>query len=116
MPQERRSKYGAVKTSVDGIVFASKAEARRWSVLQLRVKAGEICGLLRQPVYRLFVRPFGGRDAGELVEVGKYIGDFQYWEGDARVVEDVKGVKTPVYQLKKRIVEALYGIRIKEIR
>ena len=32
------------------------------------------------------------------------------------IVEDVKGMKTPVYQLKKKIVEALYGLQISEIR
>jgi len=31
------------------------------------------------------------------------------------VVEDVKGVKTPVYRLKKKLVEALHGITIQEI-
>lgn len=36
-------------------------------------------------------------------------------ERGARIVEDVKGFKTPVYRLKKKLVEALYGIQIREV-
>ena len=30
-----RSKYGAIRTTIDGITFASKAEARRYAELQI---------------------------------------------------------------------------------
>lgn len=113
LPQKRRSKYGAVKTAVDGVTFASKAEARRYSQLRILRAQGLIYGdLILQPVFNLWVNSGDG-----LVCVGKYIGDFQYEAPDGTiVVEDVKGVKTPIYRLKKKIVEAFYGIQIQEIR
>ena len=116
MPQKRRSKYGAVKTSVDVIVFASKAEARRYSELKLLVKAGEISGLLLQPVYRLFVKPMVG--PGEYEQIGKYIGDFQYYAKDgATIVEDVKGMRTlPLAKWKMKHAQHQYGITVREIR
>jgi hypothetical protein len=107
-----RSKYGAEPIIVDGVRFASKKEARRYGELKLLARLGKIDGLIVQPKYRLLILPFLGR---ERVSVGEYIGDFQYVEHGAIVVEDVKGVRTPVYRLKKRLVEALYGISIREI-
>lgn len=114
LPQARRSKYGAVKTEVNGIVFASKAEGRRYRELLILQASGEIFGqLVLQPVYRIYVKPLGG----EPIVVAKYVGDFQYEAADGtKVVEDVKGFKTPVYRLKKKLVEALYGIRIQEVQ
>ena len=42
--------------------------------------------------------------------------DFRYFTGKQRIVEDVKGFKTPVYRLKKKLVEATYrGTKILEI-
>jgi hypothetical protein len=103
-----RHKYGAIPTMVDGIKFASKREANRYRELRLLERAGEIHELTLQPVFPL--------TAGEGITVGKYLGDFRYYtrEGEL-VVEDVKGMRTPVYRLKKRIVEACYGIQIREI-
>lgn len=105
---ERRGKYNAKKTEVDGRVFDSRAEARRYSELCLLEKAGEIKDLECQPVYPCLVE-------GKLV--CKYIADFRYLhiKTSYTVIEDVKGVKTPVYKLKKRLVECLYNITITEI-
>lgn len=110
----KHSKYNAIKTVVDGVMFDSKREAQRYGELKLLEKAGEISRLHLQPVFVLGVTP---RDApGKTILVGKYRADFAYTtkNGDV-VVEDVKGVKTAVYCLKKRLVEALYGIMITEI-
>lgn len=116
----KRSKYGAVKTTVDGIVFDSKKEAQRYHELRLREKAGEIRGLQLQPEFSL--NTWHG-DHSEAPKVGVYRGDFKYDEkqpdGDGNgwlpIVEDVKGFKTPLYRWKKKHVEAQYGIQIKEI-
>ena len=101
----KRSKYGAVKTTVDGIRFDSKKEAARYGVLKLLLRAGKITNLLRQPEFPITING---------VKCGKYVADFSYVEGGKHVVEDVKGMKTAVYKLKKRIVEAMYSIRITE--
>lgn len=124
LPQKRRSKYGAQKTTVDGIVFDSKRESERYGELKLLEKAGEIWELELQPVYRLVMESTTGtlfvaaqalagtRDRS----VGEWRGDFRYHTRAGRVVEDVKGFRTPVYRLKKRMVEAQYNIVITEIR
>ena len=49
------------------------------------------------------------------VSLGYYKADFQYWENGRRIVEDVKGVRTPVYKLKAKLMLALHGIGITEI-
>lgn len=116
-PAIRRHKYGAVRTEVDGIVFASKREARRYQELKLMERAGEIRRLLLQPRYGLYIQPFLAK-AIDRVKVGDYVGDFQYEDkqlGWQKVIEDVKGVKTPLYRLKKKIVQALYGITVREV-
>lgn len=100
------SKYRAVPVVVGGIRFASKAEARRYGELWLLEKAGEITQLELQPKYALM-------SAGE--RIAWYVADFRYVQNGALVVEDVKGVKTPVYKLKKKLAETQYGIEIKEV-
>lgn len=92
----RRSKYGAIPTVVDGIRFASKAEAKRWGELKLLERDGEIRRLERQPKFDLMV-------LGE--KIGRYIGDFAYLDKRlCRVVEDVKGYATDEFRLKWAIV------------
>lgn len=95
----RRSKYGAVPTVVDGIRFASKAEAKRWKELLLLERAGQITRLRRQPRFDLVVRN---------EKVGTYVGDFGYGTSACDVIEDVKGVATPVFKLKWAICRLLY--------
>lgn len=94
-----RNKYRNVKTVVDGITFDSKKEAKRYGELKLLEKAGEITDLELQPEYPLNVN---GKT------VAKYRGDFRYFDRRNGVVvhEDVKGVQTPVFRLKKKILAA----------
>lgn len=103
----RYSKYKAVPTAVDGIIFASKKEAARYVELKILLKIGEISQLELQ-------RPFELRVNGVLV--CKYIADFVYLDKDGReVVEDVKGMKTAVYRLKSKLMIAVHGLRIVEV-
>jgi len=116
----RRSKYGAVRTTVDGITFASKAEARRYRELKMLEKAGQISDLQLQPKYRLLAASTTGTIRGALRElpcVGHYIADFAYYDEriGQRIIEDVKGVKTALYRWKKKHTEAQYGITITEV-
>jgi len=108
------SKYNATRTKVDGIVFASKKEARRYSELRLLEKIGQVLDLELQPRFPVYIAPL--RETGA-VRVFTYIADFRYKDKDTGriVIEDVKGVKTQVYKLKKRCVQAYYGIRISEV-
>lgn len=120
-----RSKYGAVRTTIDGVTFASKREAARYGELKMLQKAGQIHGLELQPVFPLRVVLSTGTIhgaaralAGDYPVVGKYIADFAYEDSmGRRVIEDVKSAptKTAVYRLKKKMVEASYGITITEV-
>lgn len=124
MSRAVKSKYGVrldatgkAARTVDGILFDSLKEARRYSELRLLEKAGEIRDIELQPRFALLV----GDGVKRPVEVGAYIADFAYIEAgyrpfqDTRVVEDVKGFKTPLYRWKKKHVEAQYGITIREV-
>lgn len=101
------SKYRAQPTTVDGTRFASKKEAKRYWTLKMLEKAGEITGLELQPKF-----PF--KYKGKLMFT--YRGDFQYKTKEGQtIIEDVKGFKTPVYNLKKKIIETEYGFTINEV-
>lgn len=100
-----RSKYNAKKTEVGGIMFDSKKEARRYSQLKLLGKSGVISDLVLQPKFDLVINS---------VRCGFYKADFQYIKNGEVVIEDVKGFKTPIYNLKKKLVKALYNIDIFE--
>jgi hypothetical protein len=100
-----RSKYGAVRTEADGHKFASKKEANRWMDLRLLEHAGHVQELKRQVPYELEVNG---------ITICTYIADFVYRKGAELVVEDTKGMKTPLYLLKAKLMLALHGIVILE--
>ena len=117
LPQERRSKYRAVKTTVHGITFHSKKEAQRYEQLLWHGHLGYVRNLELQPRFPLRVT---ARDAPVTMIIGAYVADFRYEERVdfaapwADVVEDCKGWRTPLYKLKKKHFEAQYGITIRE--
>lgn len=99
-----RSKYNNIKTTVDGITFDSKAEARRWLQLKQLERAGRIKRLERQtPIDVIY----------DGVKLFRYRADFSYFEDGQRIHEDVKGVMTPVFRLKARILKAMLKIDIR---
>lgn len=104
------SKYNNRKTMFAGIVFDSQAEARRYYALKLLEKSGDVVDLELQPKYQITIN---GK------HICTYIADFQYSfkgpGGYTEIVEDVKGYKTAVYRLKKKLVEATYSIEITEV-
>lgn len=105
--QVAKSKYGAKPVIIDGIRFASTKEGNRYSELRLLERAGVITQLDIQPKFPLSI---DGK------HICNYLGDFVYFENNARVVEDVKGVKTPVYRLKRKMLLACYpGIDHREV-
>lgn len=109
LPSPRRSKFNAVKTTVDGITFDSKREAARWSELRLLMRAGEVVGIQTQPRYELWAC----WPQGEAQSVGHYTADFevQYANGEI-VVEDVKSpatAKRADYRLRKRLFEICHA-------
>lgn len=101
------NKYGNRKTEVDGFTFDSKREAQRYSELKFLEKAGVIQSLTLQPKFEISVN-------GQ--HICNYFADFEYIEDGRLIREDVKGVRTDVYKLKKKLISAIYGIEIKEVR
>lgn len=99
------NKYRNIKTVVDGFTFHSRKEAFRYQALKLLEKAGEITDLKLQPVYNFVL---------DDKRIFTYKGDFEYKLDGEIVLEDVKGYKTPIYNLKKKIIEAVYKISILE--
>ena len=97
---ESKSKYGAQKTTVDGIRFDSKKESERYSELRLLERSGAISDLKLQPKFEL---QEGFRLQGHAIRAITYVADFSYIFRGQRIVEDVKGMKTQVYNLKKKM-------------
>jgi hypothetical protein len=92
-------KYRNVPTTVDEIEFASAAEASRYAELKLLLRAGKIQYLQLQPVFELQPSMKGQTAIN-------YVGDFAYQEMPEGnwIVEDVKGVETAVFKLKRKMM------------
>jgi hypothetical protein len=120
----KKSKYFAIPTTVDGIKFASKKEARRYGELRLLDRAGVIMKLECHPKYNLTIagEPMMSPSNRQI----RYEGDFRYEERvDADsddweiVIEDCKGYlpkANPVYRLfslKRAVIKAMTGIDIR---
>jgi hypothetical protein len=101
------SKYHARKLTVDGRTFDSRAEANRYRQLVLLQRAGKISALACQV---RFVLQDGFKKNGKTYRPIVYVADFTYTdnERDRVVVEDVKGVRTKEYLLKKKLFEKKY--------
>lgn len=109
------SKYGNRKTEVDGILFDSKAEARRYNELKIMERCGLIHGLTLQPPFVVVdgKKWSDGRKHRDTV----YRADFQYFDETGNiVVEDVKGFRTEAYRIKRELMKERYNIEIREVR
>ena len=109
---KRRGKYkvrhdaqGKENRTIDGIVFDSAKEAKRyWELKQMGVWPIEL-----QPKFELVVNG---------VHICDYRADFAYevpYSGGQRVIEDVKGMKTREYRIKKKLMKAIHNIDIQEV-
>jgi len=108
----KRGKYNAAGERIDGHWFASGSEARRYEQLKVMAEAGQIDNLVLQKKLPCTVNN---------IIICHYLADFAYDVVDDRgyptmsVIEDVKGMVTDVYRIKKKLVEAIHRISIKEI-
>lgn len=111
---ENYHKYNAEKSVRGNICFDSKKEARRFDELRVLLKAGRISDLKLQPQFTL-QEGFKTTD-GIAVRAIRYYADFSYKDKDGNlVVEDVKGVRTREYALKKKLMQERFGIEVQEI-
>ncbi len=120
---KHRNKYGARKVTVDGITFDSCKEAERYQQLKLLQRAGEIECLRLQVPFELLPAQYEQTDAvykrgsrkgepkrGRCIEKSVvYLADFVYIEDGRRIVEDVKGMRTKDYILKRKLFRYRYG-------
>lgn len=109
-----RSKYHSKKVIIDGIKFDSKREGEYYQKLKILEKQGLIKDLELQKEYLLqdkFI--INGKTRRKIT----YRADFSYvsTEDDKLHVVDVKGFKTELYKLKKKLFEYKYNIEIEEI-
>ena len=99
----KKHKYNAQRTEHNGVLYASKKEADYAKNLDLCRKAGEIQYWLRQVPFTL---------TGGII----YRVDFMEVNRDGSIdFVEVKGYKTEAFKIKKRLVEALYPIKIIEV-
>lgn len=121
------SKYGSKKITVDGETFDSMKEYRRFCELRLMEMAGLITNLQRQVKFLLIPAqyehyPRFGKN-GKPLKPGKrviekecaYYADFVYTENGRDVVEDTKGVRTPEYIIKRKLMLHIHRIKIQEV-
>jgi len=108
------SKYKAKKTEIDGIIFDSKAEAKRYQELKLIEKAGQIKNLFLQPRFML-QKGFVNLHTGKKERAIEYVSDFMYLENNVIIVEDVKGMKTSDYKIKRKLFIHQYQDKYKHI-
>ena len=127
-----QSKYYNIKTkTVDGTVFDSYKEARRYTQLLLLQKAGAITDLQRQVAFELIPAQYESyerysktgkrlKDGQRLLERKcEYYADFVYTDAETgeTVVEDVKSeaTKTPEFVIKKKLMLSVHGIKVRLI-
>lgn len=109
------SKFHSKKTVVDGIKFDSKLEAKHYKELKERERAGEIRDLILQPEFELTP---SFKKNGKTYRKTSYKADFSYFDigMDKYIIEDVKGFRTDVYKLKRKLFEYRYtALEIVEI-
>lgn len=99
------SKYKNKKVQIDMYVFDSIAESRRYKELALLEKAGEIENLQLQPKF-LLQESF--KKNGKTYRKIEYIADFMYEEKGKVIIEDVKGMETKEFKIKRKLFEYKY--------
>ena len=117
-----KAKYHATKVHTEEGIFDSKLEYYRWIELQVMEEKGIISDLHRQVAFVLLpkqpLKSARKRKGGSLQHCEtavKYIADFTYKRDGHLIVEDVKGMKTADYILKRKLMLYIHGIQIQEV-
>lgn len=117
-PNQKQNKYKNKKVSVNGKIFDSKKEAKRYCELIKLEQAGLIKDLETQKKF-LLLDTF--KKNGKTYKQISYYADFVYFDiySKKTIVEDIKAskyFKTDVYKIKKKLFEFIYpNLTIKEI-
>lgn len=121
--KKTKNKYNARKCSLGDQVFDSQKERARYKELCLMERAGVIKDLKRQVKYELIPAQYSKKHKTKkgtpkcVEKAVTYVADFVYWDKElgCLVVEDVKGMRTEVYKIKRKLMRWVHGISIKEI-
>lgn len=100
------NKYRNKKTIIDGIKFDSIAEGRRYKELKILEEGNYITDLKLQPKFELQEKYTNTKR--EHIRAITYKADFSYIENGKLIVEDVKGVITKEFAIKKKLFEYKY--------
>src|SRR5690625_4823265 len=107
---KRKSKYNNQRVTVDGYTFDSKMEAEYYHQLKLRKRANDIKDFKLQTRYLLQKR---FRKNAKKYNKIEYIADFEIIHNDeTRELIDVKGVRTQVFNIKKKMFHKRYPYRL----
>lgn len=109
------SKYNNRVFERDGMKWDSAAEYERYLVLRDKLAQGDITALVVKPTYELHpaYKLYGQRKRQPAIT---YTPDFEYVQDGVLVTEDVKGVETAVFRIKRKLFEARYGREIVLVR
>lgn len=99
------NKYHNKHTTVDGYEFDSLAEAQRYNDLKIMERAGLISKLKIHPRYSL-LHPY--IKDNRRVRGIDYEADFSYTQEGKEIAEDVKGVETEAFKIKRKLFDAKY--------
>lgn len=105
---ETVNKYGATRVTIQGEMFDSKKEGRRWLELQQQLVHGQISNLERQVQFTLQI---GFDYFGEHVRPVTYTADFQYFKEGITYIEDCKSIatmKTEAFRIRWRLLQYLF--------
>lgn len=129
-PRPKRSKYNAKKVWIDGIKFDSQREGEYYLLYKEMEAKGEISDLRLQVPFTLLpkiteeyeeIKHLKTKDKVVKKErviqnATTYKADFVFTKDGEEMVVDVKGRRTKEYELKKKMMFALLGIRITEVK
>lgn len=123
---KKGNKYKNEKVEFDGIKFDSKRERDRYMVLKDAERRGVISELKCQPKFTLIPAQYHEEKKQMKTKVKMvkkcdflaitYTGDFQYVKDGKVVIEDVKGIVTPEYKLKEKMMAYFHHIIIRRIK
>lgn len=110
-----QSKYNNHKVRCWGETFDSMLECERYKYLKALEQQKVISNLRRQVKYVLLPSQKDSKTQKTIEREITYLADFVYEKGSQMIVEDVKGVKTDVYKIKRKLMLYFHGIQIKEV-
>lgn len=110
-----KNKYNNRKVRCWGETFDSMLECERYKYLKALEQQKVISNLQRQVKYILLPSQKDSKTQKTIEREITYLADFVYEKGSQTIVEDVKGMKTDVYKIKRKLMLYFHGIRIKEV-